>query len=500
MRVNLQVDDAVEAPHLASGPEVIPVTGTLRRNLISALAATTTVVAMSALPAHAADSSRLAPRTAMGAAVAQGLSGTLVYIAGNNVWIARPDGSGARRLTSNGTANYPYVSPSEDDAGHIVVGHLTDDPHSSVKDAKLVRMDQSGNVLQTFDTPVRSLNILFARVSPDGSKVAYGALFGSSDCSDYADCYTFFDHTLHYSSATRSAVPSGGGGAEGVNWATWAGNGRTILEMDTDHDIGYQSPTQKQATTWFHTCNNYDSGCNDTDIVHHQPTVDRAGDRYAASVHALPWNTDPEHPNGTEYLFVGPTVNATTATPPAAPGAGCLFQGTDATTPFPGDGQLTISGPSFSPDGQEVAVQWRAADGTRSVAVAVVPDLADCTSAGVYEVIPGGSQPFWGSAPLSAYHHIASRLSWTGGRIAVHGKHRVGRKLYVSRRLARSFRPHATSITYRWLRNGHKIRGAHHRTYRVHRRDRHKRLSVVVTGHRGGYRARSVTSKRVRIR
>ena len=73
-------------------------------------------------------------------------------------------------------------------------------------------------------------------------------------------------------------------------------------------------------------------------------------------------------------------------------------------------------------------------------------------------MIPGGSQPFWGSAPLSAYHHIASRLSWTGGRIAVHGKHRVGRKLYVSRRPARSFRPHATSITYRWLRNGHKIR------------------------------------------
>ena len=427
---------------------------------------------------------------------AAGLAGTIVYIAGNNVWIARPDGSGARRLTSDGTAAYPYVSPSEDDSGHVLVAHVTDDPHSSVKDARLVRMDQSGNVLQNFDTPVRSLSIMFARVSPDGSKVAYGALFGSSDCADYGDCYTFFDHTLHYSSATRSAVPAGAGKAPGVNWATWAGNNRVILELDTNHNIGYQAPTQTSASQWFHTCNNYDSGCDDTDITHSQPTVDRAGDRYAASVHALPWNaTD----NGQQYLFVGTASNAITGNPPAAPGGGCYFQGPDATTPFPGPSQLTVAEPSFSPDGHEVAFTWRAGAST-SVAMAVVPDLNDCANAAVYQVIPGGSQPFWSPAGLSAYHRIATRLGWHGKAPAIHGKHRVGKKLSVSSHLAGSFRPKASKVTYQWLRNGKKIRGAHHWTYRVTRRDRHKKLRVRVVGHRGGYLARTVTSKRVRIR
>ena len=425
-----------------------------------------------------------------------GLSGTIVYIAGNNVWIARPDGSGARRLTSNGTAAYPYVSPSEDNAGHIVVGHITRDSHSSVKDARLVRMDQSGNVLQDFDTPVRSLSIMFARVSPDGTKVAYGALFGASDCADYGDCYTFFDHTLHYSSATRSVVPAGAGQATDVDWATWAGNNRTILQLDTNNDIGYQAPTQKQATTWFHTCESYDTGCEDTTISHLQPTVDRAGDRYAASVHVLPWNaTD----NGQQYLFVGATSNAIGGNPPAAPGGGCYFQGPDATTPFPGPSQLTVAEPSFSPDGHEVAFTWRQGAST-SVAMAVVPNLGDCVSAGVAEVIPGGSQPFWSPAALSAYHHGASRLGWHGKAPSIHGKHHVGKKLSVARGIAGSFRPKATSVTYQWLRNGKKIRGAHHRAYRLTRHDRHKKIKVRIVGHRHGYLARSLTSRTVRIR
>lgn len=439
---------------------------------------------------------RAATELGSSAASVPGLTGTLVYIAGNNVWIARPDGSGARRLTSDGTAAYPYVSPSEDDAGHVVVGHLTRDPHSSVKDARLVRMDQSGNVLQSFDTPVRSLSIMFARVSPDGTKVAYGALFGASDCADYGDCYTFFDHTLHYSSATRSVVPAGAGQATGVNWATWAGNGRTILELDTNNNVGYQAPGEGQAHQWFHTCESYDTGCDDTTVTHQQPTVDRTGDRYAASVHVLPWSaTD----NGQQYLLIAPATNATTASPPATPAGGCYFRGPDAVTAFPGPSQLTVGEPSFSPDGREVAFTWRA-NGATSIAIAVAPDLGDCAGAGVAEVIRGGSQPFWSPAGLSAYHRAAGRLSWHGKAIAVHGKHRVGKVLSAGRRLAGSFRPAATRVTYQWLRNGRPIHRAHHWTYRTTRRDRHKRLQVRVTGYRGGYLATTVTSRRVRIR
>lgn len=424
-----------------------------------------------------------------------GLAGTLVYIRSNNVWIARPDNTGARQLTTNGTAAYPYVSPSEDDAGHIVVGHLTRSAGSSVKVARFVRMDQSGNVLQDFPTPIASLSIIFARVSPNGSTIAYGALFGASDCADYGDCYTFFDHSLHYSSATGPSA-KGTGKAADVSWANWAGNSRVILQKDTDNDIAYQAPTQTTVTPWFHTCETSDPGCNDTAFVHSQPTVDRGGDRYAASVQMLPWNTDPAHPNGQQYLYVLPTSHATTASPPPTPGAGCAIQGPDPTTPFPGPAQLTVADPTFSPDGGEVAFTWRGS-GADSIAIAVVPDLNDCSSAAAYKVVDEGSQPYWSPAGLSAYRH---RLVWARRAVAVQGVHRVGKRLSVATGLAGGFQPRASKVTYQWLRNGRVIKHATHRRYRVTARDRHRKLAVRITGIRSGNVAGRTTSRSVKIK
>ncbi len=45
------------------------------------------------------------------------------------------------------------------------------------------------------------------------------------------------------------------------------------------------------------------------------------------------------------------------------------------------------------------------------------------------------------------------------------------------------------AVRYQWLRNGHAIRHAHRRVYRVRRADVHKRISVRVTAYRGHSRA-----------
>src|SRR5688500_15814963 len=44
---------------------------------------------------------------------------SIVYIKGGDVWLAKPDGSGQRALTKNGTAGNPYRSPAYSDGGVI---------------------------------------------------------------------------------------------------------------------------------------------------------------------------------------------------------------------------------------------------------------------------------------------------------------------------------------------------------------------------------------------
>jgi hypothetical protein len=56
------------------------------------------------------------------------------------------------------------------------------------------------------------------------------------------------------------------------------------------------------------------------------------------------------------------------------------------------------------------------------------------------------------------------------------------------------------ALTYHWFRNGHLIRSAHGRKYRLHHRDRHARIKVHVIARRPGHRHGSVWSRALRIR
>jgi Tol biopolymer transport system component len=95
---------------------------------------------------------------------------SIVYVKDANVWVARPDGSEARALTTDGTPQFPYASPSQADDGTVV----------AVRGTRFFKLDRQGRRLAVLgslltDKPgsIGAVGPFDARISPDGSKIAY---------------------------------------------------------------------------------------------------------------------------------------------------------------------------------------------------------------------------------------------------------------------------------------------------------------------------------------
>lgn len=73
------------------------------------------------------------------------------------------------------------------------------------------------------------------------------------------------------------------------------------------------------------------------------------------------------------------------------------------------------------------------------------------------------------------------------------GTKRVGKTLRVKRG---SWGPGSLHFSYRWYRNGHRIAGAHKRTYRLTWADWRKNITVKVVATKPGYRTAVRSSKR----
>jgi hypothetical protein len=422
---------------------------------------------------------------------ADGAGGSIVYVRGADVYVMRPDGSDPRRLTRNGTADDPWSSPSEDDAGNVVAVHGMGDT------AELVRMDQSGRILTSIDPPVRSLATGFARVSPDGDRIAYGSMFGYTDCS-FTPCHTLFQHAVNYTSATRSKKVSTA--QDDAVFATWAGSGRTILGTTAQNEVRYHDLSTATSKIWFDDCLDYQDGCQDTSLLHFAPTVSRQGDRYASVLEISPWSGSPE-----EYLLLQPTDNAAQGTP-SRPHDGCVIGPYPLDTPIPAAADHRLAMPSWSPDGHSLVVAVRDPSVGWSVYRIEVPDLSDCSTVSGVELVAGADQPFWSPADLGAAGTGGgggTTLSYTGQRPVVAGRARVGHRVHLSMgkaRLASRFSPAASRIRLSWLRDGHVITGATGRGYRLKAVDRRHRISVRVTGRRADASPGTVRTPAVRVR
>jgi len=287
---------------------------------------------------------------------------SIVFVKDHDVWVAGPDGSGARALTTDGTLDQPYRSPSQADDGTIAV---------SFRDGiRLLR--RGGTVLRELDPPPLTNSVSHAMdgtpvdvaISPDGSRIAY--TFAGASCPPAAPCGA--RPATGYVTATGAPLP----GNLYLNNPSWATNSRTLVFGGYLHQVNVHDAGAAEDVHWF----------DDQDVVgpEHQSTdlgdgeLTRQGDKlalvrgYGADTHIM-W-----------YTVNGDALNGA---PPADPAPAC------ATGKLEG-----LHGPTWSADGQALA--WGEPDGVwvkrSALDCGVQPSLA----------IPGGSEPDWGPAAPGA--------------------------------------------------------------------------------------------------
>ena len=314
------------------------------------------------------------------------VQGSVVFVRKFNVWIARADGSHARRLTRDGTRRTPYRTPSEDSFGHVV----------ALRGSKLVRMSQAGRVLQRFTPPGTALYTDFASVSPDGTKIAYSVQTSYQDSSGH----TYYEHTLYYTSASRPRLVRGAHPQQDALWASWITNSRVVIGTHTDPAVvRYHDLRARKAKKWFTDCDTYTNPCsNNPDASNYNtfPAVSPQGDRYAAAVMGVTGSF-----RNKTLLVVEKTSGAETGSSPAAPGSGCSYSGVDSKGSFPGPAQASIQTPSFSPNGRALVAAFKSAGGGWSVyRIDIGATVTRCAAYHATVIAKGANQPRWSAARL----------------------------------------------------------------------------------------------------
>ena len=430
---------------LSSPTDHTPRTGR-RRARAALMAAVTTSVVLSAGAVSTAGAG--APNVSTGAGRASTAAGTLVYIKNHNVWIARGDGSGARALTKDGDAAFPYGAPSQSDAGVVVASY----------NKRIVRMTQGGRVLNTIDPaplPTGSGDDIDGTpidlaISPNGTRIAY--TFSQPRCSGGDPC-----SATGFTEATRFRPA----GDSTYFWdPSWVSNTRTLETGGWDsqvqlHDLG------TEPRHWF---DDREVSFPATDLGDTELSPDG---RHLAAIRG--------YGDDTTMAWYDVAGDARQGPPPGLPSLFCLI-------PEPG-----ISGPTWAPDSDSLA--WQEDDGiwTKS-------GVDDC-SATQRLLIPGGSEPDWSPAALSV---IAAPVPLRArSRPGITGQAKVGRRLTAS---TGRWSPTPSSYGFQWFRNGKAIARSASRTHKVVRADRGKRLTVRVTARKAGYRPVTATSAPRRIR
>lgn len=292
-------------------------------------------------------------------AVAAGTSGTIVYVKDYNLYIARGDGSGARKITTNGTKTAAYHSPSESDGGIIAAARGT----------VIVRMTQAGKVLNTIDPPAlkntagESMDgaVNDVAISPDGSKIAWS--FVQYNCPVGTSCTNRF--ATGYTSATKYASA---GKSTYYRAASWVSNTRTLqtggyLSQVMLHDL---TGTPKH---WF---DDSDYASPSADLADGELSTDG---KWLAEVRG--------YGASTAIIWYKVSGNARTGNPPAVPSYTCLT-----------GGEAEHASPTWSPD--STALAWAGKTG-----IWIKRNAAGCTTNQPALVIPGGSSPDWSPAALS---------------------------------------------------------------------------------------------------
>lgn len=297
---------------------------------------------------------------------------SIVFVRDANVWLAAPDGSRLHQVTTDGTAESPYRSPSQADDGTIAVSH----------GVLIKRLRQNGEVVSTIDPPALTDSTshlidgtpISVAISPDGSKVAWSV--ASYSCPIVWEC--------------------GARGATGVTWADrftpasefsqstyvnprWIGNQRLLVTGGYLHHINTIDIAPGSTPVHWFDDQNYFYDSNDMG----EGVVSRDGRRVAA-VHGY----DGDREATVRKVIWLNTPDARSGPPPTAiPDPVCATGAVRGT-----------HSPTWSPDGTGLA--FAQPDGVH-VARNVPTDGTRCGEFGTTLALPGASEPDWGPADVA---------------------------------------------------------------------------------------------------
>jgi hypothetical protein len=313
----------------------------MSRNALAALAAGAALAGVTATPA-AADS--------------------IAYVKNHNIWVMAPDGSKQRQVTRNGTADVPYVSPSQADNGRIAAG----------QGYAIVVLDRKGRRLSRFvprnlkDSTGHSTAGQPAQVaiSPDAKRIAY--MLTSLSCDLTIDCGARGTIGIVAANGKSTVTQPGTYGGTDPDWVT---NTRLMfhggyLSQNRVFDLG-----TAESWNWFDDHEIHTGPVESTDLGDGSVSADG---RFYAAVRGYDDTT-----HVVWYRVNGSILSGANPGPPAE----LCATNQDA----------AIHDPSLAPDGSGIAIGD--VDG-----ISVKRGLEDCANPGFDVVAPGASQPDWGRA------------------------------------------------------------------------------------------------------
>jgi hypothetical protein len=433
------------------------------RQTATLLAGVLAAGALVAVPAAAADRTPREPAVRSVAAVP---SGSIVYVKSNNVWLTRADGSGQYQVTKDGTSAEPYQNPTMSDNARIAV----------MRRGQIHVLKQNGAVLSRFTPADLYLSGAIAPaaspvISPDGSRIAYHQLR-----------MVIVDGRYKIEQLT-AVIPWNSpkfiGSLVSGRQASWVSGSRLALTRSGDihlYDVG-----SADSARWFLTDDVYDwvDWTNWFGLYDPEVSPDGSLVTYLAESAALL----------TAKVNGNPRTGA-----PSPPREGCTLT-SDQTAP---SDNVIFHSPSFGPDSNSIAYEELGA-------LWVVTNIKACNaSTTTKKIVAGALSPDWSRAPLDPGPRSTKPGDKPGSKSfslkkkpVLKGKAKVGKKLRAS---AGTWSPAPKTYTYKWLRNGKKIKGATGAKYTVTKADRRGKVAVKVTVKRPGYKKLSATSQAKQIR
>lgn len=314
-----------------------------------------------------------------------GPAGSLVFVKGGRVYVARTDGTQARPVT---TAGNGWAWPSETDSGVIAVAggksRIVNGFNPSGSD-EIYEFNQHGKKLHgpvptqgSYSTVNDPEYVSHFRVAPDNSYVAW------TDISSFTNPFASWrkpNGVGSFKTLGKPPLP--------YSQPEWWGTKHLLVTHD-----GTTFGSQAQYAVYNIVSGASPGWSGDEAIGNasaYQVAISRNGLKFAVE-------TDDAPDHSGRVSSIGITLETTASAPVSADVTDTHCTITLPASPFATNHGSSLLSMSFSADNSTLA--WGQDDGIYEANVANPNDCATVTKS-VHRVVPGGSMPFLGKAPLS---------------------------------------------------------------------------------------------------